>query len=370
MDLRSIIAEKDARIAQLEQSLQLALIEIEQLKTRLALDSSTSSKPPSSDTYKKEKVQTALPRGKGKERGGQKGHRGDTLKFSDQIDVEVIHTPQDQHCDCGALLADQPVVVGSQRRPVFDLPPRLVQVSEHRIASIQCSCGRQHHGAFPEQVSAPVQYGSGVHALVQLLNVEMNVAVAKVCDLFSTLGFEQFNENTVVTSLSRASVLKALSEHQKRSWSTSMHDLLMEAYHASDHGKGVFVAELMRDMHQRYLDIIQQGRREAPPEMAGTKGKTKRSKGRNLLNRLFEFCNEIWSFAEILSVPFTNNLAERDIRPLKTKLKVAGSFRAKTGIDHYLILRSLCSTLRKQKRNVFGVLRNLWERKEVCVVLA
>ena len=71
------------------------------------------------------------------------------------------------------------------------------------------------------------------------------------------------------------------------------------------------------------------------------------------MNRLVEHQDGILALAFILDVPFTNNQAERDIRPLKTKQKVATSFRTTKGAQNHARMQSFVSTLRKHKLNVF-----------------
>ena len=72
MDYEKIISEQAAKIEQLTKLLEQALLRIAELESQLNQNSRNSSKPPSSDPYKK---QPGLPGKKGK-KGGQKGHKG------------------------------------------------------------------------------------------------------------------------------------------------------------------------------------------------------------------------------------------------------------------------------------------------------
>jgi transposase len=105
--------------------------------------------------------------------------------------------------------------------------------------------------------------------------------------------------------------------------------------------------------------IINQAQIEEPmPEKTGKKGKLKRTKGRNLLERLQKHKQAVLAFAFNAEVPFTNNQAERDIRPVKVKLKVSGCFRTFTGAEYYARIASFISTTRKNQLSVFKELCN------------
>ena len=84
----------------------------------------------------------------------------------------------------------------------------------------------------------------------------------------------------------------------------------------------------------------------------------KQSKARNLLERLRDRQDQILRFADDLAVPFTNNGAERDLRPVKTQLKISGCHRSATGATAWLRVRGYISTLRKHDHDVLTALRD------------
>ena len=85
-DLLALVAALQAENA----SLKARLAELER---RLGLNSSNSGKPPSSDGLKKPARVTSLRDRSGKKPGGQKGHKGETLRQVADPDVVIDHYP-------------------------------------------------------------------------------------------------------------------------------------------------------------------------------------------------------------------------------------------------------------------------------------
>jgi len=164
-DYKQIISTLLARISDLEQVVAQQAVEIAELKRRLNKDSSNSSKPPSSDGLKKTSRTISL-REKGKHTsGGQKGHKGTTLKQVAHPDHVVTH--QLEQCpDCGRSLVQQ-IAKGIVKRQVFDLPVVQVEVTEPRAEMKFCSCcQKQVIASFPSEVKAYTQYGNRVRSWV------------------------------------------------------------------------------------------------------------------------------------------------------------------------------------------------------------
>jgi transposase len=161
---------------------------IAELERRLGLNSTNSSKPPSSDGLKKPARVKSLRERSGKKPGGQKGHKGETLRQSAAPDEIVDHHPA-ACAECGAALTPK-MAKGHIARQVFDLPePQPLVVTEHRSHECRCvCCGATTRAAFPEGVNAPVQYGARIVAfVVYLLHYQLlpeDRLVALMTDLF------------------------------------------------------------------------------------------------------------------------------------------------------------------------------------------
>jgi transposase len=179
-------------------ALKMRLAELER---RLGLDSSNSGKPPSSDGLKKKPRVSSLRERSGKKPGGQKGHKGETLRHSAKPDKITDHYPTGCS-DCGAALKPE-MSQDYAARQVFDLPePRPLIVTEHRAHRCRCgACGVTTRAAFPEGVTAPVQYGARLAALVVYLLHYQMLPEARLGQLMADL----FNVNLSAATIARMS---------------------------------------------------------------------------------------------------------------------------------------------------------------------
>lgn len=146
-------------------------------------------------------------------------------------------------------------------------------------------------------------------------------------------------------------------------WAHGLDQLLLEINHtttaARELGADALAPELMMTYRRRYQQMITTGWAANPEHLPGGRGKSKRPKHVNLLDRLDTHRDEVLRYADDLRVPFTNNGSEQDVRPLKIRMKVAGCLRTMSGAQAFCRLRSYLSTARKQGQSQFVALRML-----------
>jgi transposase len=155
--LREVIAAKDHQISSLERR-------IAELERRLGADSSTSSRPPSSDSPYRKPVRRSSRTSSGRRPGKQPGAPGSAMPLVEDPD-EIVACDPGCCGHCGEDLSGAPVV-GVARRQVVDLPPPPApRVTEYRIITRACpGCGNRSVGSAPECAPARVQYGPRVLA--------------------------------------------------------------------------------------------------------------------------------------------------------------------------------------------------------------
>jgi transposase len=168
-ELAALVRRLAAEAAAKDEVINELRAEVAELKRRLGVNSTNSSRPPSSDAPSQKPAPRSLRRKSGRKPGGQPGHPGSTLALLDNPNQRRRHEPG-PCTGCGADLAGAPEV-GMERRQVFDLPPMTVRVTARRLIARRCGCGATTCAGAPEGVSAPVQHGPRVAAIVLHLDV-------------------------------------------------------------------------------------------------------------------------------------------------------------------------------------------------------
>lgn len=152
-----------------------------------------------------------------------------------------------------------------------------------------------------------------------------------------------------------------MDEVLEQDWAGPIRLFLLEVLDASYAHRAagtVFSPEELSTRSARYDELIAKGWKENPliPETPKRRGRPKKTKAQNLLSRLQTHKESVLAFMTDLSVPFTNNLAERDLRMIKVKQKISGSFRTKEGARRFARIRSYISTAAKNGKNLLEAL--------------
>jgi transposase len=145
-----------------------------------------------------------------------------------------------------------------------------------------------------------------------------------------------------------------------------MQALLLEINTAVEAAGGMLDTPQADAFRTRYQQLLKEAEIACPPphesqRKKGQRGRLKRSKSRNLLDRLIQFEDDVLRFMVELDVPFTNNQSERDLRMSKVQQKISGCFRSKLGAKFFSRIRSYLSTCAKNGVSSAEALRLLFE---------
>ena len=205
--LETLVGQLRRQLRALKERVRALERRVKELEGRLALNSTNSGKPPSSDGLAKARPKPKSLRTRtGRRPGGQPGHPGRTLQPVPHPDHVRVH-PLD-HCPCGACsgasLHAQPVL-DYERRQVFELPHRPLEVTEHQAEIKRCPVsGRLVTAAFPEGVSAPAQYGPRFKAQVVYFSDQHFIPYQRLSQLCQDLYGQPLSEATIAAANQRA----------------------------------------------------------------------------------------------------------------------------------------------------------------------
>lgn len=444
--------------AMFEAKIKVLEEEVSRLKDQVSKNSRNSSKPPSSDGLSRP-APKSLRKKSGRRPGGQRGHKGETLKMREHPDHVKVHRVE--QCDrCGRSLREDEAM-DVDRRQEFDIPPITIEVTEHQAEIKGCpDCGHVSKASFPEGIRAPIQYGPHIRSIVVYLQQYQLVPFDRMCELMEDLFSVSMSAGTLVNIVAGCSerISEATEEikgvirgasvahfdesgvsvkgklnwlhvastdkatyydiHPKRGAEAmdaigilptfegcAIHDF-WKSYlgYGCDHGfcnshllreliflheeHGQLWAKEMVDHLLKIKDIVDETRLDADCLTKGQlgmfereyrrivkigkvanpysvehgkkrkRGRPKKSKAQNLLERLDAYLKEILAFMYDFSVPFDNNLSERDIRMIKLRMKISGTFRSEVGSKAFCRIRSYISTARKNAVNVIKAIQD------------
>ena len=162
--------------------------------------------------------------------------------------------------------------------------------------------------------------------------------------------------------------LERAFEQDRQQWAKGMQALLTDIRKTVEDAGGRLPPDEAKRWRQRYRKLLEKAEAECPApdesQRQGKRGRLKRSKARNLLERLRDFEQDVLRFIDVESVPFTNNQGENDLRMTKVQQKISGCFRSMEGAKIFCRVRSYLSTCRKQGMTATQALALLFQGKK------
>jgi transposase len=156
--------------------------------------------------------------------------------------------------------------------------------------------------------------------------------------------------------------LKYVHEQEKAHWAEEMNQLLLKGKKMTEvargEGRGALCPQMLRCIEEEYATLILKVGRSYMDagDAESTNGDEVSKAGLNLFRRLLHKMDCVLGFLKDLTIPFSNNLAEQDLRMEKVKQKISGCFRTFTGGQISCRVRSYISTARKQGWRIIDAL--------------
>jgi transposase len=153
-------------------------------------------------------------------------------------------------------------------------------------------------------------------------------------------------------------------EQQGQAWAGDLKEVLLGMHAAACQWREWEVTRLPPLEHDewvsQYFDVLARGFATQPPvgldEASKRRGRQKQTSSKKLLDDLLRRADQMLAFLDDLSIPFTNNQAERDLRMVKAQQKTPGIFRCEAGITAFCRISSYLGTMRKQGQAMLAAL--------------
>lgn len=163
-------------------------------------DSKNSSTPPSQDPFRVKRT-TSLRETSGKKQGGQQGHRGSTLEYTERPDKVIEY--HSHYCrECGKDLRGLSAEFAG-RRQVIDIPPIQPQITEYRIYRYRCSCGHSQESDYPREAYSTVCYGDSLISLTAYLHSRQYIPFERMREMYSDIFQLRVSSGSLVNMIQR-----------------------------------------------------------------------------------------------------------------------------------------------------------------------
>lgn len=116
-----------------------------------------------------------------------------------------------------------------------------------------------------------------------------------------------------------------------------------------------FEEAYIENFNKKMTELLEKAKEEAAANESVYSGPFERS----LIARIINYRENFFAWVEDFSLPTTNNLSERALRGVKTKMKVSGQFATARTADNYAAIRTYIETCRRNGINELEALKRL-----------
>lgn len=194
-----IFLNLEKKIEELSKVIEAQNKRIQDLEKILSKDSNNSSKPPSTDGFKKNKKIFNNRQNSNRKRGGQEGHQGSNLKMVEKPDN--IITKKVKACgNCRNKFNPEDITI--KKRQEFELPPLKLEVTEYRVEEGLCACcGKTTAAQFPDHITKSAQYGMRFKSLLVYLNQYQLVPYKRTSEIIKDIFGYTFSQGTLYNAI-------------------------------------------------------------------------------------------------------------------------------------------------------------------------
>jgi len=200
------IEQQSQTIQQLQQTIQQLNETIARLQDKNNKNSQNSSKPPSSDGFKKP-TPKSLRQASGKKAGGQEGHEGNHLSIESIIDETIKHMPS--VCEgCPHYDSCKGTACVSETRHVVDAVVKTHVTAHEALLIKKCPFyGDVRKAVFPDNIKAVVQYGENLQALTVSLSTVGAVSFNRIHEILGNVFSIPLSTGTISSMIAKCADL-------------------------------------------------------------------------------------------------------------------------------------------------------------------
>ena len=398
---------------------QELLLEIERLKNNNDKDSSNSSKPSSTNGYKK--VITNNREKSGKKQGGQVGHKGETLTkekidkmienkeidriiiveenknkltenntpivtYEIDIKVEKVLIKHVYYPTTPQNITSSPVIYGNNIKSIS----ALMYMKGHGLSDVLSNTEYEkikkellkslvlHVDETPIKINGEQYYihniSNGEYTL-QYVSKKRGEKAIKDFGLLKQFNgilvhdhfimYYNYGSGNAECNVHALRYLKGVTDFTEHKWAKKLSELLIEMKNKKEELIASGIERISDTEYEsfknRYLEILKEGNLEYKKDL---KTNSYKKDERRLLNRLEKYVDNHLLFLKKFYVPFSNNRAEADLRFAKIRQKI-GKFRSIEGANNFVVIRSFTSTCSKNKKSLNSSLNEIFSNKTV-----